>query len=70
MKNIFVEVLLGVLAAAFLAWAGVVWSGVQAVKETQTIYIISIETRLGKIQSDLEHIKEKLDNHLTSVDHR
>jgi len=55
----FTNVLLSVMAAGFLAWAGVVWQASQNISETVGQIFVS----LGVIEANLVHIQANLVRH-------
>lgn len=59
----FNEILLGFLTISFLAWAGVVWSATQRVKDLQVTHataLARIEVRIEAILDRLKHLEDDL----------
>ena len=59
MSETFIRILVSVLAAAFLAWAGVVWEASQTFHK----YMIQTEHRLTKLE-EIETRLEQIENNL------
>lgn len=61
---LFTKILLSVLSIAFMAWAGVVYSGVQSVNKTyveQSNALARVEERIQFMSLELTAIKMRLD---------
>lgn len=61
--DIWVKLVITMLSAAFLAWAGVVWNASNSVRDQFSRFEVLMVTELGEIKGTLIRLEQRIDAH-------